>query len=209
MDNFEDLIKELENLQSIKRSDFVKKTFIKHLKERNNKEKRLPFFPFLPARMFISSVAFCAVIFILFTGATVVNAQKSLPGEALYKVKRLSENVAVGIKPEFKNEILLRRSKEIKNLAEKKKADSFIKGTVEEYKNELKDKEKLNPVKIEESQKNLEEARKESSGEDKKEIEKALIQTENKKETKIQKEVKGEKSEQRDHEEEKKEEKER
>ncbi|RJQ36263.1 hypothetical protein C4559_05175 [Candidatus Microgenomates bacterium] len=209
MDNFEDLIKELENLQGIKRSDFVKKTFIKRLKERNNKEKRFLFFPLLSVRMLIPSVAFCAVILILFTGAAVVSAQKSIPGEALYKVKRLSENVVVGIKPEFKNEILLRRSREIKNLAGDKKDNNLIKGTVEEYKNELKDKERLSPIKIEESQKNLIDAKEKSSEEDKKEIEKALIKTESKTETEKGKEVKGEKSEQRDDKEKKKEEKER
>lgn len=126
----------------------------------------------------IFAVSFAVILFFV-TFTTVVNAQKSLPGDPLYPVKRLSENVIVAVNPKFKNEVLIRRSEEIKELTEKNKGQNLIKKTIDEYRNNLQKDGKLNPTKVKESKKNLEDAKENSIEENKEEIEKALNQLEN------------------------------
>lgn len=123
-------------------------------------------------------------VLILFIGSlALVYAQKSLPGETLYPMKIVSENAASIIKPEFKGEILRRRSEEIKRLIEENKDSYLFQSTIDEYKKGLTETKKINPKKIEESKRNLEEAKEKSSAEHKKEIERVIIQTEKKQES--------------------------
>ncbi len=178
-----EIFSKISKASKIERSHIFKKSFLDNLSEKEKADRKTFFF--LP-RVYVPALALALLLFILIT--EVVNAQKSLPGQPLYPIKRLSENIVKTINPSFKDEILRRRSEEIKNLTEQKKDSDLLKKTIDEYKNELKEKEDVNPIRIEESRKNLEEAKDKSSEEGKKEIEKAIIQTEIKKEDQEKKE---------------------
>lgn len=125
----------------------------------------------------IPAVAFCLIFFVGF--ATVVSAEKSFRGKPLYPIKRLSEGIISFINPSFKNEVLRRRSEEIKELSDKKDGADFQK-TVEDYEKELSENKRIAPEKFEESRKNLEEAKKKSLDENREDIERLIIQTEDK-----------------------------
>ena len=129
---------------------------------------------------------------ILLLGFTsVVGAQNSLPGQPLYPVKIASENIASFINPSFKDEILKRRSEEIKELSDKKDGNTFH-DVVDEYEKELNENKEINPKKIEESRRNLEEARVNSLDEHKEDIDRVIIKTESR-----QGEVKGDEDKKR------------
>jgi len=176
-------LNKISKLSKTERSYAFKRSFLENLSKKEKTDRKTFFF--LP-RAYVPALAFVLLLFILIT--EVVNAQKSLPGQPLYPIKRLSENIVKTINPSFKDEILRRRSEEIKNLTEQKKDSNLLKQTVSDYKDELKEKGKLSPVKIQETKKNLEEAKEKSEKENKKEIEKAIIQTEIKKEDQEKKE---------------------
>ena len=106
--------------------------------------------------------------------STAVAAQKSLPGDSLYGVKRLTEKARTAVDPSFQGEVVVRRSEEVKRLSEEKKESGLIKQTVNDYEKEAKDLNGINTDKIDESKKNLEEAKQNVSEEDKKEIERVL-----------------------------------
>lgn len=167
--------KNLSNLYAFERNDKFKTKFLEQeLKERNKF--------FVSRQMF--ATAFLSLILLLgFT--SIVSAQKSLPGQTLYPVKIASENIASFINPSFKDEILKRRSEEIRQLSGKKDGETFH-NVVDEYERELNENKTINPKKIKESRRNLEEAKNNSLDEHKEDIERVIIQTEDR-----QREVKG------------------
>lgn len=163
------LSKNLSNLYSFERSTDLKTRFIdKDLSVKNK---------FFTQRQIFATALLSLILLLGFT--SIVGAQNSLPGESLYPVKRLSEDVISFIKPDFKSEVLKRRSEEIKELSGKKDGDSF-QNVVNEYEKELDENKTINPVKIEESRKILEEAKNNSLDEHKEDIERAINKTENK-----------------------------
>lgn len=160
------LSKNLSNLYSFERNKDIKIRFLQQNLPEKNKF-------FIKRQMFVT--AFLSLILLLgFT--SVVGAQNSLPGQPLYPIKKLSENIFSFIKPDFKGEILKRRSEEIKELSNKKDGNNFH-NTVNEYEKELNEDKKISPEKIEESRKNLEEAKKNSLDEHREDIERVLIKT--------------------------------
>ena len=165
------LSKNLSNLYSFERSSALKHKFLEQELLSKNKF-------FVSRQMFVA--VFFSLIFLLgFT--SIIKAQSSLPGQPLYPVKIASENIASLINPSFKDEVLQRRSEEIKKLSGKKDGKNF-QNLVNEYEKELEENRKINSKKIDEAQKNLEEARKNSLDEHKDDIERAIIKTENRQE---------------------------
>lgn len=159
--------KNLSNLYSFERSSEFKYKFL---------EQEL----LIKNRFFVSrqmlATAFLSLVLLL--GVTsVVGAQGSLPGQPLYPIKIASENIASFINPSFKDEVLQRRSIEIKELSGKKDGDNFH-NTVNEYEKELNENKTITPKKIKEVQKNLEEAKINSLDEHKEDLERVISQTE-------------------------------
>lgn len=105
-------------------------------------------------------------------GASVFASQGSIPGEPLYPVKRLSETVFERINPEFKNEIPVRRSEEVKSLIERNENDDAIKKSLEDYQKQSSGFENKESVK--QAEDNLKEAQERASEKSKVEIEKVL-----------------------------------
>ncbi len=167
---FKDKITKLSN---ISRSETVKRSFLRKL---DQKETHRQFFA--PGRLFTPAFLIALLILVLITG--VVSAQKSLPGQTLYPVKILSEDIVKTVNPSFKDDILKRRSEEIKILTEEKKSSGQLNKTIDKYEKDLEENRTVDPIKIEQSRRNLEDARDNSNDEDKKEIENVIIQTENK-----------------------------
>jgi len=156
----------------ISRSESFKRSFLDKLSK--DKEKRIFFSP----RAYIPVFLFILLLFVLVT--SVVSAQKSLPGQALYPIKILSEKIIKRFNPSFNSEILRRRSEEIKSLIEQKKDSGFLDKTLDNYNRELEVKGNgVSNIKIEESKKNLEKAKEASEEKDKKKIEEAIKKTEN------------------------------
>lgn len=192
------IFNKVSKVSEIERSHAFKKSFLDNLWEKEKTNKKIFFF--MP-RVYVPALALVFLLFILIT--EVVNAQKSLPGQPLYPIKILSENVIKTVNPGFRDEILRRRSEEVKSLTEQKKDSGLLKKTIDQYSDELKEKDKINPDSAEKTKKNLEDAKENSANADKKEIENAIIQTENKiiqnrheeqkkEDSSIQKDVKGE-----------------
>lgn len=162
--------KNLSNLYSFERSENSK---IKFLEQKLLVKNRY----FFSRQMF--ATAFLSLVLLL--GVTsVVGAQGSLPGQPLYPIKIASENIASFINPSFKQEILNRRSEEIKQLSGKKDGDNFH-NTINEYEKELNDNKSISPQKIREVQNNLEEAKINSLDEQKSDLERVIIKTETRK----------------------------
>lgn len=128
---------------------------------------------FLFTRFSFAPIVILSLIFLVGVASIATAAQKSLPGDSLYRVKRLTEDVRTVVYPSFKGEVVVRRSEEIRELSEHKKNSELIKQTVNDYENEIKEI-KDNDIKIDESRKNLEEAKQNVSEEDRKEIERVL-----------------------------------
>lgn len=162
------LSKNLSNLYSFERSSALKHKFLE--------QELLPKNKFFVSRQMFAAVFLSLILLLGFT--SIIKAQSSLPGQPLYPVKIASENIASLINPSFKDEVLQRRSEEIKQLSGKKDGESF-QNLVNEYERELDENRKINSKKIDEAQKNLEEARKNSLDEHKEDIERAIIKTEN------------------------------
>lgn len=163
----------ITKLSDTRRSDDFKRSFLQKLEKVGNHGQLYP-----QRRLFTSALIIAFLILILITGF--VGAQKSLPGQPLYPVKILSENLIKTVNPSFKNEILKRRSEEIKSLTEEKKNSEQINNTINKYEKDLEENKKINPAKIEETRRNLEDARDNSEDEDRKEIEHVIIQTDKK-----------------------------
>ena len=163
------IAKNIGQIGGISRSEKVKEQFL--VKLLGNRKKKSFAWP----RLFVPSVAFVLILIVL-GASSVVFAQKSLPGDFLYPVKRLSENVAVSLKPELEQEIVVRRSEEVKDLVEKKEDPELVKNTLEDFSRDSKKAKSKGHSngKLEEGVKNLKEAKVKSSDDEKKEIEEAL-----------------------------------
>ncbi len=175
------LSKNLSNLYAFERSSDFKAKFLEQELLTKNK--------FFISRQMFAAVFLSLILLLGFT--SVVGAQNSLPGQPLYPVKIASENIASFINPSFKDEILKRRSEEIKELSDKKDGNTFH-DVVDEYEKELNENKEINPKKIEESRRNLEEARVNSLDEHKEDIDRVIIKTESR-----QGEVKGDEDKKR------------
>ncbi len=163
----------IKNLSNVRRSDDFKRSFLRRLEEKENQKQ---FYP--QRRLFTPAFLFAFLIVVLITGV-VSAAQKSSPGQPLYQVKILSEDIIKTVSPSFKDEILKRRSEEIKTLTEEKKSSGQLNKTIDKYEKDLEENKTVDPIKIEESRRNLEDARENSEDEDKKKIENVITQTEN------------------------------
>ena len=175
------LSKNLSNLYAFERSSDFKAKFLEQELLTKNK--------FFISRQMFAAVFLSLILLLGFT--SVVGAQNSLPGQPLYPIKIASENIASFINPSFKDEILKRRSEEIKELSDKKDGNTFH-DVVDEYEKELNENKEINPKKIEESRRNLEEARVNSLDEHKEDIDRVIIKTESR-----QGEVKGDEDKKR------------
>lgn len=165
------LSKNFSNAVKIERSFETKVKFLKGV----GLQKRFLSFKGRFAASFLALLLFVSF-------ATVVSAQDSLPGQPLYPIKRLSEDVVVAINPSFKGEVLKRRSSEIKLLSETKdkKNSTNLKNTIKDYEGELNGKGNIGGKDIEDSKNNLEDASRVASDGSKLEIENVLRQTEEK-----------------------------
>jgi hypothetical protein len=168
------LSQNISNLFKVERSVIVKNQFLGSLTK--NQETQYSF-----ARKWLV-IPLLIILSVIFLGSyTVASAQKSLPGEPLYPVKILSENIAAAVVPGFKGEILQRRSEEIKTLSQQNNSQNSVnlQKTINSYEKTLKEDGGISATNIEESRKNLEEASKSASLENKKEIENVIRQTDN------------------------------
>lgn len=165
-DEFEkQLISGLAMSPKFERSYAFKKQKFEKLFDRQPK----PFFPW--PKFFVP--AFAAILLLLTIGSSVVIAsQKSLPGEPLYPVKRAAESVKAKIMPEFKQELVVRRGEEVKQIVEKKEDPQLLQDSLRQVREQAK--ENRNSSKVEESIKKLEEAKKGSSKTEEDEIEKTV-----------------------------------
>lgn len=170
------LSKNLSNAYSFERSDLAKNKFLEKVGKTNYNSKHNLFYVY--KSMFASVVG----IILLLSFATFVGAQDSLPGQPLYPVKRISENLISAVNPSFNAEIIKRRSREIKNLSDPDNNaidnSENIRKTIREYERELNEHGEIDVKAIEESKINLEEAIEHSLDDDKKEIEDVLRRTE-------------------------------
>ena len=168
--------KSIGQIGRFSRSEEVKEQFLVKLLGTKNKEA------FAWHRLFAPAVAFVLILAVLASGSVVL-AQKSLPGDALYPVKRLSENVAVSLNPALEQEIVVRRSQEVKDLVEKKEDLELVKNILDDFSEDsqkAKNKGQTNG-KLEESVKNLEEAKIRSSEDERRQIEETLKKLEEQK----------------------------
>lgn len=161
----------ITKLSDMGRSDAFKRSYLQKLEERENHRQLYP-----QRRLFTPVFLFALLILLFITG--VVSAQNSLPGQILYPVKILSEDMMKIVNPSFKDEILKRRSEEIKTLTQEKKDSVEFNKTIDRYEKDLEENKTIDTTKIEESKKNLEDARNNSEDEEKREIESVIIQTE-------------------------------
>ncbi len=176
------LSKNLSNLYNFERNNDSKIRFLQQNLSAKNK--------FISKQIFVAALL-SLVLLLGFT--SVVSAQKSLPGQPLYPVKKLSENILSALSPSFKGEILKRRSEEVKDLSGKDNSKDFYKA-VRDYENELSKTQIINLEKIDESKKNLQEAQRTTSEENKEILENAIIQTQEKQEELEKGEVKGDRT---------------
>ncbi|MCL4354775.1 hypothetical protein M1349_04920 [Patescibacteria group bacterium] len=167
LSDFSFLMDRFRVVSKIERSFKHKRTFLEPIAI-EEKSKRFSFFG---KWLFVPAIAF--LLFILIGGSSVIRAQESVQGEALYPVKILSEKAYSIINPEFKDQIIVRRSQEIKKLTEEKKDQKKVEKTIKDYQKETE--RKHSQEKIKESQENLKSAREHATIENKKEIEKLLL----------------------------------
>lgn len=169
--------KNLSNVLNFERSLETKIRFLEKAGNVNLSSNRNFLFMYKP--LFASILG----AFLLLGFATVVSAQDSLPGQPLYPVKRATENVVSLINPSFNSEILMRRSREIKHLVDpsnKTNDNNYlnVKNAIKDYENELDEHKNIDKRTIEESKINLEEAKENSTEENKQEIEDVIRRTE-------------------------------
>jgi len=123
-------------------------------------------------------------VILLLGFATIVSAQDSLPGQPLYSVKRITEEVVSTVNPSFNAEILKRRSVEIKILTKPSNTNidssKNVQSAIKDYEIELNDHKNINSKIVEESKTNLLDAKEQSSDGNKKEIEDVIKKTETK-----------------------------
>lgn len=173
------IVDKLSEFSKIERSFATKRKFLEE--PIADKTFSLPFLPslfWLPRQIrllpgWALSLVISFVLVILVGTGSVWAAQESLPGEPLYRVKRLSENIVSSVKPEFKSQMLIRRSEEIKGLIEEKKDFGLLDQTVIEYKKEKREIEHNSSVLLK-AERNLEQAQEKAQDEIKEKLKRAL-----------------------------------
>jgi hypothetical protein len=165
-----ELVNVLNNFSSVKEIERSYTHKRKFLVENYSDNKKFFFFP----KFSFASIAILSVILLMGVVSVATASQKSIPGDSLYGVKKLTEKARTVVDPSFQEEVVVRRSEEIKRLSEEKKESELIRKTVTDYENEANALNDKNTEKINESRKNLEEAKENVSAEDKKEIERVL-----------------------------------
>lgn len=128
----------LEKLRKDYISIHPRDEFVKHgwwdIRERIEVKPK-PIFIFPPA--LARSLVFAALLLFILTGGSITlvqAAQGSLPGEPLYPVKRLSENVTLLVSKDTKSKVK-NRGQEIIGLSEKNEDSDRLEKVVQEYKN--------------------------------------------------------------------------
>ena len=186
-----EVAKNIGQIGRFPRSEEVKEQFLVKLLGTGKKES------FAWPRLFAPAVAF--VLILIFLGAgSVVFAQKSLPGDVFYPLKRLSENVAVSLNPALEQEIVVRRSQEVKDLVEQKEDPGLVQNTLDDFSEDSQkaiSKGRANGN-LEEGVRNLEDARERSSDDERRQIEETLKKLEEQKDE-DEGSVKGTKSEEK------------
>lgn len=184
--------KKLSKLSEIKLSENYKKALLEKFKENASKKSwhHRPAF-FAPILVL--------VLFLLVSFTTIASAQKSLPGDPLYPVKRISEDIAVKLNPDFKKQIVTRRAEEVKSLVNDKKNPSVLNNAIKDYKEAVENNEGKNEIKKEDNNRKLQEVKENELEKRDPEVEKIIKQVESKKEEikkdNGDKDVKGEKTE--------------
>ena len=171
--------KNLSNGLNFERSGETKRKFLEKVVRITPPAKRNYFF--LHRQLLASILG----IMMLLGFATLVSAQDSIPGQPLYQVKRITENIVSSVNPSFNSEILKRRSVEIKALSKPTENSSLensqnVKNTIRDYEHVLNSDKAINKNAIEDSRTNLEEASQNSVDGDKQEIEDVLRKTQTK-----------------------------
>ena len=186
-----EVAKKIGQIGRFSRSEEVKEQFLVKLLGTKNKES------FAWHRLFAPAVAFVLILLVLASGS-VVFAPKNLPGDFLYPVKRLSENVAVSLNPALEQEIVVRRSQEVKDLVEQKEDPGLVQNTLDDFSEDSQkaiSKGRANGN-LEEGVRNLEDARERSSDDERRQIEETLKKLEEQKDE-DEGSVKGTKSEEK------------
>jgi len=172
----EELIPVLNKLSAIKKHERPYLLKRKFLEEKTPEIKKSLFFP---KWFFAPAIAFSLFLFVGVISASYAS-QKSLPGDLLYPVKRLTEDARILVDPNFKNEKIVRRSEEVKKLTEEKEEKpKFINKAIDDFRKESEDSRNHDAKKVQESLKNLEDAKQNVLGEEKKQIERVIEKTEN------------------------------
>ena len=181
----------LRQIGRFPRSEEVKEQFLVKLLGTRKKEL------FVWPRLFAPTIAFVLILLVLASGSVAL-AQKSLPGDVLYPIKRLSENIAVSLKPSLEQGIVVRRSQEVKDLVEQKEDPGLVKDTLDDFSEDSQKAKSEGHANgnIEEGVRNLEEAKERSSDDEKKQIEETLKKLEEQKDNN-EGSVKGSKSEEK------------
>ena len=176
VDELGEVAKNIGQIGRFSRSEEVKEQFLVKLLGARKKES------FAWPRLFAPAVAFVLILLVLASGS-VVFAQKSLPGDTLYPIKRLSESVAVSLNPELEQGIVVRRSQEVKDLVEQKEEPELVKNALDDYSEDSQRARSKGQTdgNLEEGVRNLEEARERSSEDERRQIEDALKKLEDQK----------------------------
>jgi hypothetical protein len=166
------LSQNISNLLTVERSASIKNRFLDSLPQEEHTQQSF-------AKKWLVIPMF-AVLLLISVGS-VAYAQKSLPGQPLYPVKILSEDIVVAVVPSFKGEILQRRSEEIKTLSQQNNSQNSVnlQKTINRYEKTLQEDGGINAASIEESRRNLEAASKGATLENKEAIENVIRQTDN------------------------------
>ena len=191
----EELIPVLNKLSAIKKHERPYLLKRKFLEEETPEIKKSSF---LPKWFFAPAIAFSLLLLIGVTSVSYAS-QKTLPGDSLYPLKRLTENARILVDPGFKNKAIVRRSEEIKKLTEEKQEKPIlINKAIDDFKKEVEDSEKHDADNVQESIENLKEAKRNVSEEEKRQIENVIKSAEynrenGRKEIKSEENNKGEK----------------
>ncbi len=112
--------------------------FARSLHQLKGREPRLSSVKRPQSRPFAALVASVAVVGAI--GLAIASiAQNTYPGNLLYPVKRLTENVAVIVEPNYRGVLMMRRAQEVKQLVALHDNPQLINATLKSYKNEAAD----------------------------------------------------------------------
>ncbi len=91
-----------------------------------------------PGRRVTTAISSLAVVGTVAIGLAIASiAQTTYPGQLLYPVKRLTENVAVIIQPNYRGVLMMRRAQEVKQLVALHNNPRLINATLQSYKQDV------------------------------------------------------------------------